>query len=80
MKFQITFKDPDRIYEGLHQATTAEVRRIVEASGGMLVDEDLYDKVREKIEERVGGFFEYGDYCTIELDTEAGTAVVVKKG
>lgn len=80
MKVRIQFKDPDAIYDGMHEAALAETKRIVEASGGMLDDEDLFDKVREKIDDRLGCFFEYGDYCTIELDTEAGTAVVLKKG
>ena len=80
MKFRIQFKDPDAIYEGLQQAATAETKRLAGMSDGLLVAEDLFEKVREKIDERVGSFFEYGDYCTIEVDTDAGTAVVIKKG
>lgn len=80
MKFRIQFKDPDAIYEGLQEAATAETTRVIDAAGGLLSHDDIFDSIREKIDERVGCFFEYGDYCTIELDTDAGTAVVIKKG
>ena len=58
MKFTVTLKDPDGIYDSIDEAAKEEAKRI---------------------EETVGGFFEYGDYVHIEVDTDAGTAILVKK-
>jgi hypothetical protein len=34
---------------------------------------------RRKVGEVMGKWFEYGEYLTVEIDTEAGTCVVVPK-
>jgi hypothetical protein len=80
MKFRVHMKDPDGIFESFDEAAKAEAQRLDGMSGGMLDAEDLVEKVKDKIKASVGSFFEYGDYCVVEVDTDAGTAVVIKKG
>jgi hypothetical protein len=74
MKFRITLKDPDGVGESLDH----EVHR--------LLPDDLDDEEREvvsevrlaKLEKFIEPWVEYGEYITIEFDTEAGTATVQK--
>jgi hypothetical protein len=75
MKFQITMKDPDGPYECIQDAATDSLTQI---SG-------LSEEERETLkDQRVGQlrtfadkWMKYGEYITVEFDTEAGTAVVV---
>ena len=79
MKFIVTLKDPDGIYDSLDEAAKDEAKRLVELCDGLLTVDDVKDKVREKIDVAVRGFFEHGDYVHIEIDTDAKTATVVKR-
>lgn len=77
MKFHVTMKDPDGVYDSKQQA--------VEAS---LEDMDISEQEKEALMEMrmaevdagLSKWFRYGEYVTIEVDTDAGTAVVVPRG
>jgi len=77
MKFRITFKDPDGVGDSISDAVNCSL----EISG---LDEDeqelLRDPRREKIENELKVWIEYGEYLTVEFDTEFGTATVIPVG
>lgn len=77
MKFQIQFKDPDGVFEGVQHAANTHVRGI----SGLDADERevLSETHREKLDKAIEKWVDFGEYITIEFDTEAGTATVVKR-
>jgi hypothetical protein len=74
MKFTVMFKDPDGVYDSLDHAAK-ELAATVEG-----IDDDereaLSETRREKIGQFVSRWITYGEYITIEFDTEAKTAIV----
>lgn len=76
MKFKVQMKDPDT----LHDAITEAVKNQIQEIG--ITDKDeieaLTEKRVEKVNELCGEWFEYGEYLTVEIDTEAKTATVCK--
>lgn len=78
MKISVTLKDPDGFYESVDDA----VEKAVEAEFPT-ADADENEALREKRTEKVWKVLEqwvrYQEYITIEFDTEAGTASVMKK-
>ena len=75
MKFQVTMKDPDGIYECKEDALKQDVAAIPGLSA--TEREAVLEARRESIGKVMSRFFEYGDYCVVEVDTDAGTATVV---
>jgi hypothetical protein len=75
MKFRITLKDPDGVHNSLDEESADSVQ-------SMDLDEEEKEAIkamrREKMSEFAGKWLEYGEYVTIEFDTEAGTATVVE--
>lgn len=76
MKHRITFKDPDAPYKAIRDAARDELKKIT----GLSDDEreSLEENRHGKLSELCSEWIEYGEYVTIEIDTEAKTAVVVK--
>ena len=74
MIFQITFKDPDGVYESLQD----EARQSLPE--GLSVNERkvLCETRREEMDEFAGKWIWASEYVTLEFDTEKGTAVVVE--
>lgn len=73
MKITITFKDPDQVYEGITEA-------LEETDwSGMHEDEVeiLKEKRRERYQEICSEWFKWGEYITLEVDTETKTIRVV---
>jgi len=77
MKFRVTMKDPDGVYDSLDEAAE-QAAQSVEG-----IDDDEREAIgqlkREKLKEFTGKWLEYGEYAEIEFDTEAGTAVRIPK-
>lgn len=75
MIFQVTMKDPDVLYDAINEALDEELKDW---------DEDEADAVREirheKLSEMAGKWFEYGEYLTVEIDTDKQTIRVVPTG
>lgn len=73
MKFSITFKDPDGVYDSIREQAEESMRSLDLSS-------DEFYEVREKRAERMLEFasrwLEYSEYVTVEFDTEANTATV----
>ena len=77
MKFKITMKDPDGVYDCIEDAAKDAVSGIE----GIDEDEraDLVDSRRDKIIDAISTWFSYNEYLTVEVDTEAGTCTIVPK-
>ena len=74
MKFRVTMKDHDTLHDAIREAVERDVR----ATG---LDPDGVGMVTDARVEKVGAlaqkWFRYGEYLTVEIDTEAGTCVVI---
>ena len=75
MKFTVTFKDPDTLGDAIRDAVIKDV-----ATMGLLSTDEA-DAVTDLRIEKVGAacerWFTYGEYVSIEVDTDAGTAIVL---
>lgn len=78
-KFCITFKDPDGVFEDVRD----EVQRQVEEFETKLIEDEI-DTLAEERTENLNSFLKtwvkWGEYLTVEFDTDAKTATVVKNG
>lgn len=74
MKFKVTMKDPDTLGDAIDEAVRADIAKI---EG--ITDEDreaIFDGRREAVSNITSKWFEYGEYLTVEIDTDAQTATV----
>lgn len=76
MKFTITLKDPDCLYEPVEEAVRAEVEQL-----GLSEDEvdAIVESRSEKVRKLLARWFEYDEYLRLEADTEAETLVVQER-
>lgn len=75
MKFKISFKTPDALDDGIRSALAeANVPDGVDAEGNM----DQRQTLTRAMWELSSKFIEFGEFCVIEFDTDAGTANVVR--
>jgi hypothetical protein len=77
VKFNITFKSPDAVYAAV-ETTAADDYNERFDNGSLGEDEDVHT-IKEDIEAFLSQFLVYGEMITVEFDTEAGTATVVRK-
>lgn len=73
MKFKVQMKDPDTLYDAIEDAIKAETESVTDEEEREAVQEVRGKKVRALCAK----WFEYGEYLTVEIDTEATTCVVV---
>lgn len=74
MKFKVMMKDPDTLYDAIDDA----VRNIILSPGLDAEEQDLVRKKRnDEIRSLCQSWFDYGEYLTVEIDTEARTCTVV---
>lgn len=73
MKFKVTMKDPDVLHDAISEA--------VSSHDFGTTDEDELTAIRdvrhEKITKLCSKWFEYSEYLTVEIDTDAETCAVV---
>jgi hypothetical protein len=74
MKFIICLKDPDGFYEAVNQAAKNLITRTPNAK----VKEAAVEANSEWLNDFLADWVEYGEYVTLEGDTEAGTLRVLK--
>lgn len=78
-KFRVTLKDPDGVFESVREyaesiaAQAKAIPAVAELSPG-----DWAESIRSALSEKISRWVKYGEYVTIEFDTEAGTATVVE--
>lgn len=72
MKVTITFKDPDAVSDAIDDA----IERMPKPEG---LADDEWQEITERRRDALSlkPHILYGEYCTVEIDTDAGTAVVV---
>jgi hypothetical protein len=73
MKIQITFKTPDAVERAVDEAIAWE-------RPADIADDDWEDKkfyLKDNINDELQKFIKYGELVTIEIDTEAKTAIVI---
>jgi hypothetical protein len=78
MKFKVTLKDPDTLSDACNEAATTDVASLI----GVTDDErESIAKARADLAYGVcvKKWFDYGEYLTVEIDTEARTCIVVDK-
>lgn len=75
MKFKVQMKDPDTLDDAIAEA----VRESIKGLPGLSDDERqvLEDQRVVETGNLCTKWFEYGEYLTVEIDTEAGTCVVL---
>ncbi len=72
MKYRVTMKSPD----ALHNAMNNNVRPSLPDS----MDDDQKDVVTNQAAKAAERWFRFGEYLTVEIDTDAMTCVVVPRG
>lgn len=77
MKFRVTLKDPDGPYDSMLDAKNEYLATL---PNEMTPEEKeaAADARWEALQEAANEWLRWGEYVTIEIDTEAGTATVVK--
>ena len=73
-KIKIQLKDPDTLYDAVQEFVAEELK-----NSGLPEDEqDLLKEAREeKYRDACSIYFRYGEYVTIEIDTETSKARVM---
>lgn len=71
---QVTMKDPDTLYDAINEAVEDELSK-------SNLDDDEQESIaelrQEKYSEIAGDWFEYGEYVTLEIDTDKQSIRVV---
>ena len=78
MKIQITFKDPDVVYDAFEEAKNKLVKQLMKELGISREAAEVEADARlKKLNALASKVFDYGEYVTVDLDDETGTASVV---
>lgn len=76
MKFTVTFKDPDTLHDTIREAAKTEAAAVTD------IDDDEREMLAESRAAKLGDlcrqWFKWSEYVSIEIDTEAKTATVLK--
>ena len=78
MKIKVYLKDPDGFYDGISDA----VRDSMAEFGGKLTEsekDDVANRRRKEANEALRRWVEFGEYVSIEFDTQAKTATVLER-
>ena len=74
MKVRVTMKSPDALSDAIYDAV--ERKRMIAVNDGTTDDFDA-EYEREELYEELSKWFKYGEYLTVEIDTDTGVAEVV---
>ena len=74
LKFRITMKDPDALHDAIQDAVREQINSMAALSDG---EKGLLARSREEAVRNITKqWFSYGEYLTIEIDTQSQTATV----
>lgn len=76
MKFRITMKDPDGVFECIDEAVKRDLAAVLSLSDEER--ETLRETRTETVKRVTRKWFEYDEYLCVEIDTDAGTATIVE--
>ncbi len=70
-------KDPDTLWDAVRDAVDEEIDKL-----GLEEDEatELKEIRAQKVRDKCGRWFRYGEYLDVEIDTDAGTCTVLPVG
>lgn len=75
MKFRVEMKDPDTLYDAINEALKAQLK------AENITDKDEIESLSELRYNReaklCARWFRYQEYLAVDIDTDAGTCVVV---
>ncbi len=75
MKIAITLKDPDGVHECINDMAVNMAKGVTFCD---TAEAELFvTNRRDRLAEKCRPFVEYGEYVTIEIDTDTNTAIVV---
>jgi hypothetical protein len=76
MKIKITLKDPDGVFESIKDAAESSMQN----TEVLDLDEiaEIIESRQAKLAEQCATWIKYGEYVTIEIDTDTGSAIVCK--
>ena len=75
MKFRVTMKEPDCLYEPVYDAVNETVK---DMTGDAEEREAVAEMRAEKVRELCSKWFRHGEYLEVEIDTDAKTCTVVE--
>lgn len=75
MKFKVTMKDPDTLHDAIDEAVREDIGKIPGLTGEDR--EALFENRREAVAKNAAKWFRYGEYLSVEIDTDTGTATVL---
>lgn len=78
MKVRFTFKTPDVVEDGITSFLSRYGNRISEEDLSHDDVDSILDEKEQEIQAEAQAWFKYSELVTIELDTEAHTATVIK--
>ena len=76
MKIKMQLKDPDGVYESIREAAEKQVSEMTGLRESE--KESIIENRHEEISEQLEKWIEWGEYITIEFDTETATATVLQ--
>lgn len=75
MKFKVQMKDPDTLHDAIADAVEEEMT--LEGLTDPEERESILELRKERAQKVAAKWFQYGEYLTVEIDTDAATCVVV---
>lgn len=79
MKFNVTMKDTDVLYDAINEAIENDEQ--LHTSGFSQEEIDAITEIRaEKVRDLCSKWFEYGEYLTVQIDTDRKSIEVVPAG
>ena len=73
MKIRVTMKDPDALIDGVSESMIGlKIAGLSEEE-----NDTIKTKREEEVREELGKYFKYGEYLTVEWDTETKTITVL---
>ena len=75
MIIRVTMKDPDTLSDACFDAARNSVKALEISSNEKKI---LEESRQEEYYNQASEWFEYGEYLTIEIDTELNTCIVIK--
>lgn len=77
MIFRVTMKDPDSLYDGIEEALDLPENRPTGIDDGEW--KEVKERRKEKYSDIASQWFTYGEYLTVEIDTDKRSIEVIKE-
>lgn len=78
MKLRVTFKDPDQLWDACASKKREITKDLMENVGIGLAAAEVEAADRMRQFDQFMKYFKWGEYLTVEMDSDLGTIVVVE--